>query len=195
MPKEKGTSTRFFIHHSNRYAMRKIKKVEKIIVKYSQDHITRSCGHRAEDLFCNALAMRGFLPKPKKVREYKGRQWKKTGHDLDYVFTRDGIEYGCEIKNSLGYIDKEELELKLEMCTYFGIRPLFIMRSAPKTYINMINMQGGFALIFETQIYELSQEKLVKEIREIIGLPVDCPKAIPSGMIDRFEDWHEKIIG
>lgn len=192
IPKERGTSTRYFIHKANRYAKRTINSMEKIIEEYSQDHITRSCGHRAEDLFCNALAMREFMPKAKKVKEYDGKKWERTGHDLDFVFMRDGIAYGCEIKNTLGYIDNEELKIKIEMCAHFGIKPLFIMRYSPKTYNNLINENGGFALIFETQIYELSQEKLVQKIKDVLGLPVICSKAIPDGIIDRFERWHNK---
>ncbi len=192
IPKEKGTSTRYFIHKSNRYPRRAINAMEKIIEEYSQDHITRSCGHRAEDLFVKALAMKGFMPDALKVKEYKGKKWVRTGHDLDFVFVRDGVAYGCEIKNTLGYIDKEELEIKLEMCSLFGIKPLFIMRYAPKTYNHMIYEQGGYAMIFETQIYELSQEKLVQTIKGVLGLPVVCSKAIPAGIIDRFERWHTK---
>jgi hypothetical protein len=103
--REGGTSTRYLIHHSNRYPIRQARKIEEIIEEYSKDHITRSCGHRAEDLFCKALAIHGFMPKGLKVKEHNGKKWEKTGHDLDYVFSRDGIEYGCEVKNTLGYID------------------------------------------------------------------------------------------
>lgn len=194
IPKEKGTSTRFFIHKANRYSKRTINSIKKIIKEYSQDNITRSCGHRAEDLFCNALAMRGFMPKAKKVKEYNDKKWEKTGHDLDFVFERDGVAYGCEIKNTLGYIDKEELEIKLEMCAFFGIKPFFIMRYSPKTYNKMIYENGGFALIFETQIYELSQGKLVEKMKDVLGMPVICSKAIPDGIIDRFEKWHDRSI-
>ena len=28
-------------------------------------------------------------------------------------------------------------------------------------------------------------------IKDKFGYEVDCPKAIPSGIIDRFEKWHE----
>ena len=192
IPKEKGTSTRYFVHRSNRYGRRAVKTMEKVAEEYSQDHITRSCGHRAEDLFCKALAMRGFLPAASKVREYGGKKWDKSGHDLDFIFRRDSIDYGCEIKNTLGYIDKEELEIKLQMCSFFGIKALFIMRYSPKTYNKMIYDYGGFALIYEAQIYELSQETLVKKIKDILGLPVICSKGIPDGIIDRFEKWHEK---
>lgn len=67
------------------------------------------------------------------------------------------------------------------------------MRYSPKTYNKLVYDHGGFALIFETQIYELSQEILVKKIRDVLGLPVICSKAIPDGIIDRFERWHMKL--
>ena len=70
IPKASGTSTRYFFHKSNRYPKRTINEMEKIIEEYSQDHITRSCGHRAEDLFCIAFAKHGFMPISSKVREF-----------------------------------------------------------------------------------------------------------------------------
>ena len=164
------------------------------IIEYSQDHITRSCGHRAEDLFCLSLAKRGFIIEGQKVKKYNGEEWTKTNHDLDFVFKKDGINYGCEIKNTLGYIEKKELDTKLEMCAFLRLRPLFILRYSPKTYNKDIIDAGGYAMIFESQIYELSQEKLVGKIRRHIGLPVLCSKAIPDGIIDRFIGWHTKKL-
>lgn len=190
----KGTSTRYFIHRSNRYPVRAIRTLEDIIQEYSKDNITRGCGYRAEDLFCKAFALRGFMPVGNKIKEFKGKRWTKTDNDLDFVFSRDGIEYGCEIKNTLGYIDKEELDIKIAMCAFFNLKPLFIMRYAPKTYNKLIFDNGGFALIFETQIYELGQVELVKKIKEVTGLPVICTKAIPDGIIDRFERWHKSKV-
>lgn len=189
-----GTTRHFYIEPSNRYPVRKINEMEKIINEFSQDHITRSCGRRAEDLFCLGLAKKGFRVKAEKVKELNGKKWEKTGHDLDFVFEREGIQYGCEIKNTLPYINKEELNIKIEMCEFFSIRPLFIMRFAPKSYINEIILKGGFALIFKYQIYELSQINLVKKIKEVLELPVDCQRAIEEGTIKRFENWHKKKI-
>jgi len=189
-----GTPIQFLVHYTNRYAKRTINELTKIIEEYSHDHITRSCGHRAEDLFALALASHGFLPTQKKVKEYKGKRWTKTGHNLDHIFEKDKVVYGSEIKNTLGYIEKEELEIKLEMCHTFHIRPLFILRYAPKTYIEMIREAGGYAMIFECQIYELSQVDLVQKIKTKLGLPVDCPQAIPEGIILRFNKWHTKSV-
>lgn len=192
MEREKGASTRYFVHKSNRYPMRKINKIEKLIKEYSDDTITRSCGHRAEDLFCGGLALKGFIPRDKKVNSYGGIKWEESGHNLDFLFEKDGVIYGCEIKNTLGYIQKEELEIKLRICEHLRVKPLFIMRWSPKTYNKMIIDKGGYVMIFGSQIYELSQVKLVEKLRKELGLPVDSPKAIPEGILMRFVNWHEK---
>ncbi|MEA1872772.1 MAG: hypothetical protein U9M91_05260 [Chloroflexota bacterium] len=68
------------------------------------------------------------------------------------------------------------------------------MRYAPKPYIKLIYENGGFALLFETQIYELGQVELVKKIKEVTCLPVICTKSIPDGIIDRFEKWHKTKV-
>jgi len=190
-----GMFTRFLTHPSNRYTKREIKRTQDIIEEYSRPEVTISCGIRAENLFCAGLAEKGFMPKDKKVRSFQGKTWEKSGHDLDYLFERDGIHYGCEIKNTLTYIDKEEFVTKMEMCEFLGIKPLFIMRYTPKTYMWEIYKKGGYGMLFEYQIYDLSQKELVEKIRETLGMPVDCPRAIPEGMLERFKTWHlEKAV-
>ncbi|MFC2170234.1 hypothetical protein ACFLRM_06710 [Acidobacteriota bacterium] len=189
-----GTEIHFYIHPSNRYPIRKINEMEKIVREYSQPHIAKSCGQRAEDLFCLGLFKAGFNYSEKKVKKFRRKEWKRTGHDLDFLFERDNIYYGCEIKNSLSYIDKDEFDIKLAMCDFFEIRPLFIMRMAPKSYIDEIHKKGGYALIFEWQLYELSQKNLVDRIRQYLDLKVDCPTAIYDSTIAKFESWHKKRV-
>lgn len=50
----------FYIHPSNRYPKRKTNAMEKVIREYSKEHITRSVGQRAEDLFSMGLMEKGF---------------------------------------------------------------------------------------------------------------------------------------
>ena len=95
-------------------------------------------------LFEAALAGAEFKPVARKVRAYAGKTWTDTGHDLDRVFERDGIAYGAEIKNTLPYIPRYELEVKMKMCKHLGLRPLFIVRMAPKNYINDVQVAGGW---------------------------------------------------
>lgn len=185
----------FYTHRLNRYPMRKINILENLIHSFSHSMITRSCGNRAEILFSSAFAGRGFTHRGPGVSEYNGKKWEETGHDLDYVFEKDGRAYGCEIKNTLPYIEKGELAVKLNMCAHLGLIPLFIMRWAPSDYNSEIIKRGGFALLFESQIYELSQADLVHRIREAFGpKKADSPTRIPEGIIDRFVTWHNKQV-
>src|SRR5262249_42753623 len=113
-------------------------------------------------------------------------------HDLDRVFVRDGIPYGVEIKNTLDYIERQELELKIQLCQTLELRPLFIVRMAPASYIERVRLAGGFTLIFKNQLYPQGSEAFAVRIREELGLPVGCPAAIETGTIQRFLVWHQK---
>jgi hypothetical protein len=180
-----------YTHPSNRYPQRAANFLTRIVEEYSSVPVTEGCGNRAEVLFAAALASRGFTHHGPGINKFQGIQWTQTSHNLDYIFERDGITYGCEIKNKLQYIEKKELELKVSICKHLDVIPFFILRHAPKTSINYVQKAGGFVLIFEAQIYELGQRALVEKLREILGeRKADCPRAIPSGIIDRFEKWH-----
>jgi hypothetical protein len=69
------------------------------------------------------------------------------------------------------------------MCRAFGIRPLFILRYAPKSYINDIIRAGGYAMIFEWQLYPLGREALAQAIRT--ELPEGGHPSADSGRDDR----------
>ena len=186
------TRVKFVFHKSNRYNKREIREKIEIIRSYSESEFTRACGRQAEVLFFNALTNRGFTPQGQETREYKGKRWESTNHNLDFIIERNGIAYGAEVKNKLRYIDKDELEIKLEICDFLSIKPLFIMRYSPKTYNNMIIIRGGYAMIYECQIYPFGAKSKVEQVKSKLSLPVDCPRAIPDGIIDRFEKWHNK---
>ena len=62
------------------------------------------------------------------TREYQGRVWETSEHNLDFIFERDGIAYGIEVKNTLGYMDREEFLLKIKLCEWLGIKPVFVCR-------------------------------------------------------------------
>jgi hypothetical protein len=108
---------------------------------------------------------------------------------------RDGVAYGVEIKNTLKYIPSDEFAVKLEMCRFLGLRPLFIMRFAPKSYNYQIIGAGGFSLIFKYQLYPFGQKAFADRVKEQLGLPVDCPVRISDGTIERFLKWHNASLG
>jgi hypothetical protein len=69
----------------------------------------------------NELVMKG-----RNARSYGGKEWTRTGHNLDFIFERDDVAYGVEVKNTLGYMDQEALQTKIEMCKWLGIKPVFV---------------------------------------------------------------------
>jgi len=72
----------------------------------------------------NELVMKG-----RNARSYGGKEWTRTGHNLDFIFERDDVAYGVEVKNTLGYMDQEALQTKIEMCKWLGIKPVFVDQS------------------------------------------------------------------
>lgn len=190
LPLKTGISIRIYWSPSLRYWKRAANKVKTLVEEHSRPEFAEALGVHCEMMFDAALPTVGFFPKGRNVREFGGKQWTQTGHNLDRVFERDGIAYGTEIKNTLDYISWEELTTKINMCHHLSLRPLFILRHAPKNYIQHVRLNGGFTLIFKWQLYPLGYLPLAKRSRAELGLPVDCPKSINQGTVERFLKWH-----
>ncbi|MGH8995915.1 MAG: hypothetical protein ACRDYB_07805, partial [Acidimicrobiales bacterium] len=95
---------------------------------------------------------------------------------------------------ALDYIDSDELDTKLDMCDYLGIKPVFVVRAMPRTWVHDVNERGGFVLILRFQLYPPLLRDLVARIRAGLELPVDHPKALAAGTVDRFTNWHERQL-
>lgn len=130
--------------------------------------------------------VRGFRALGLNTNEYGGKIWTETGHNLDFIIEKDGIVYGCEVKNTWDYIDREEMRIKMDLCDYLGIIPFFIVRYAPKTYLDEIYRRGGVFVLYVAQIYPFGMGELAGRIRETLQLQADSPRRIPEGIIDRF---------
>ena len=179
---------------SHRNWRRQAYRLVEQVAQYSSPDFARAVGRQGEMMFDAALPQYGFVPRGRDVREWQGRRWDQTEHDLDRVFEADGRFYGIEIKNTLKYIPKSELEIKMAMCRFLGLRPLFIMRFAPKTYTYDLYRAGGFALLFKDQLYPFGNERLAGDVRAELRLPVHCPPAVPDGHVVRFVNWHRLQI-
>jgi len=180
----------FYRSITYRYWKRKAYRVMELVSRFSKASFTSALGTHGEMMFDAALPRVGFMPTKSKVRSYGGVEWDKTQNDLDRVFERDGIAYGTEIKNTLSYIDKDELAIKVEMCKHLGLRPLFIVRMAPKSYVDLVEKEGGFTLIFKFQLYPFGQKAFANEVREQLRLPTDSPRRIEDGTVNRLLNWH-----
>lgn len=192
-----GTDT--FVAHlywpkRHRYPRRQMGEILELINAFSDNTFTRALGLTGETLLDASMARIGFRVLDQNVRAWEGRDWTATAHNLDRLVARDGILYGVEVKNTLGYIEREELRIKIEICRTLGAIPLFIFRSAPKTYIHRINLAGGFALLHADQFYPLMAEELAKRVRDTLTLPVRVVSQWPATSLDRFEKWHVRQV-
>jgi len=178
----------------HRYPRRQIREIVGLINEFSDPVFTRALGHNGEALADAGFARIGFRILQDKVREVDGKRWTETNHNLDRLVARDGVRYGVEIKNQLGYIDQDEFGTKLEMCEHFGVRPMFIARMMPKNYIETVRKAGGFSLILGNQHYPLLSEPLATRVRMVLGLPVLCIQSLPDTTLSRFENWHMKKL-
>ena len=184
----------FYAHRTHRYWRREIAGTRALLERIFAPDFTRAVGRHGELMFDAALGRNGFRAEATNTRAWKGRAWAATNHNLDRIITRDGRAYGVEIKNTQNYISRDELTVKIQICTYLDIVPLFIMRFAPKSYIHQVNKAGGFVLLFEHQMYPMGQTPLLTEVRDRLGLKVHSPTDVKEGDIHRLLIWHTKHL-
>ncbi|HTZ98477.1 MAG TPA: hypothetical protein VMB18_18890 [Terriglobales bacterium] len=177
---------RFFWARSNRYWRRQAARVVNLVRRFSDTAVTHAIGLQGELLVDAALPLAGFAPVARNVRSFNNKTWEETGHDLDRVVQREGVHYGVEIKNTLPYIPRDEFRVKLRMCKYLGLAPLFVSRMAPKNYSHEIIQQGGISWILGTQFYPFGHQELVETLKNHLQLPVDCPARIENGAVTRL---------
>jgi hypothetical protein len=79
---------------------------------------------------------------------------------------------------------------KMDLCEYLGLRPLFIMRWAPKSYINIMRERHGFGLLYEDQYFPPGHTTIVDGLKGLY-LPVRIVTATVPGVFERFVHWHE----
>jgi hypothetical protein len=88
----------------------------------------------------------------------------------------------------------KEFETKVRLCKILDVRPVFVARMLPKTWIHELVEAGGFALILKYQLYPWTHKELAKRVAGELGLPVDAPRALSEGTMQRFMKWHRKQV-
>lgn len=189
-----GGIVMIYWHNSLRYYKRPAQNTVGIVESYSKDIIGSSIGAHGEFLVIEGFAKLQFLLKGRNTSGYNGTKWTATAHNLDLIIEKDGIAYGVEVKNTLGYIDKEEYEIKMKMCKHLGIRPVFAARMLPVIWNYEIYKAGGFALIMKYLMYPEYLQDLAATMKNELFLPVDTPKSLYDGTLNRFNNWHLKNV-
>jgi hypothetical protein len=174
-----------------RYYKREAAGLVQLVNEYSDPNIGAALGLQAEALILEGFASLEFVMKGRDVNSFNGRVWAASDHNLDFVFEREGKAYGIEVKNSLGYMDKVEFDTKILMSQELGVRPVIAARMLPKTWIKELIDLGGFALVFQYQLYPWAHRELAKRVQKVLGLPVDSPRRLGEGTMRRFLNWHD----
>jgi hypothetical protein len=181
-----GGSIHLMWHRSHRYYRRDATRVVRLVEEYANPNIGGAVGLHGEHMVLEGFARRQFVMRGRHANAYGSQTWQTSAHDLDFIFERDSAAYGVEVKNTLGYMDYEELKVKLRMCKFLGIKPVFAARMLPKSWIKEVIDSGGFALIMKFQLYPLAHRELARRVSSELGLPVDTPKALAEGTMERF---------
>lgn len=181
-------------HRSYRYYKREAARTVSLVEEYADPNIGAALGLHGEAMALEGFASREFVMRGRETNEFGDRTWTETGHDLDFIFERDGLAYGVEVKNTLTYMDQREMRTKIRMAAHLGVTPVFVARMLPKTWITEINRAGGFALIIKYQLYPWAHRDLAKRVRAELGLPVDSPRRLQDGTMLRFARWHERRV-
>ena len=185
-----GGTVNLYWHKSNRFYKRSAKRVVELVQEYTEFSHDGALGLHGERMVLHAFARFQFVHQGENTREFNGKAWEKSEHDLDFIFERDSIGYGIEVKNTLNYMDYKEFKIKVNLCKHLGIRPVFAVRMIPKTWIKELIDAGGYAMILKYQLYPLSHQELAKKMVRELNLPVDTPRSIQQGTMDKFLHWH-----
>ena len=188
-----GSPLRLYWSKRNRYPKRAAAAIVTQVEKHSNPEMTRAIGHHAEVLFGIAAGREGFRLSGPSVRSYQGRVWIKTDHNLDWIFEKDGIGWGVEIKNTWAYIDREEMEIKINLSAFLGLKPLFIVRFSSKSYVELVRQAGGFSLLYKTQLFPPGHSAAVERLKEL-GFPVATCQAVPDDNFRRFVKYHDRLV-
>lgn len=189
-----GGTVHLMWHRGHRYFRRDAQRVVRLVEEYADPNIGAAIGIQGELLVLEGFARQQFVMRGRNTNAFGEMKWVETEHDLDFIFERDGIAYGLEVKNTLGYMSHEELEVKVRMCAALGLKPLFVARMLPKSWINEVVAAGGFALILKYQLYPVTHRELAQRVQRELKLPVDAPRALNDGTVGRFVRWHERNL-
>lgn len=185
-----GGSINLLWHRSHRFYKRSSTRLVRLVEEYADPNIGGALGLHGEAMVLEGFARSQFVMRGRNTRSFAGRTWEGGEQNLDFIFERDGIAYGVEVKNTLGYLDHDEFDAKTRLCQFLGLNPVFAVRMLPKTWINDLNQERGFALVMKFQLYPWTHKELARRVKAELGLPVDAPRALADGTMKRFLDWH-----
>ena len=177
--------------------------IAKIVDEYSDPKNSKLIGNHLETLVGQELRAQEFDIIGTNTKEYGGKKWTQTDHDLDIIAKHryGSLVIGVEIKNTLDVMSPDEIDIKIDICKHLEIMPIFAVRWV-KPYFDCIRRQGGFSWIFKTQIYPTGKDEFTKKLYEKLSnlekfngrnhsleFPIKARTTLPEGSINNFSNW------
>lgn len=189
-----GTTIKTYWNKKYRYYKKSANQLISLVEDFSNHEVGKTLGQYGEDIILKAFARCEFVLKGEQTRTFQGKAWTATEHNLDFIFEKDSITYGMEVKNTLSYIEKREFDFKLELCQSLSLRPVFAVRMMPKTWIYELYKAGGYAIILHYQMYPQHLKTLAERIAEELLLPTSYPRNLEQGTMQKFLNYHIKNV-
>ncbi len=170
-----------------------VKSTCKLIDKYSNPDVSKQYGEYLESLVKAELQKQGFTIVGVHTNKYKNKKYSKSNNNLDFIAEhRSGrLTIGVEVKNTISMVDKKEVDIKVQMCDFLGITPVFATRWL-EPYTKLIDDKGGFSWTFKTQLYPPYVNALTKTLSKRLHLPVNVETKLPPESVQLFHNWVKK---
>lgn len=149
-----------------------MKAKAKIISLYDSSEISKDLGDHFESVVKHELRANQLQIVATHANSYKGKQWQKSNANLDFIAEHpDGRAFGIQAKNELKHIEKQELLEQLEICRCLKIRPIFIVRYMPWSFVPIVRGRDGFVITLGTQFYPIGHKKMCQQIQDKLSIP------------------------
>ena len=188
-------ATKLPIKYVEKNLLGKIEKASYWISRYSDVKSNKMIGDHLHYLVKNELRVNGFeIIGEKHVNSYRGKKWNRSKHTLDIIAEHKikKITIGVEIKNMLTQTPKSDIVIKLEMCKFLGIYPIFAFRWQ-EIHRDIIEKEKGLLWQFKDQIYPFGQENLIFELQKRFGFPVIVKGELPKEAIMSLRTWVNRF--
>lgn len=182
----------FVCNRSRRYISREITTRIAIVDRFSDDEVNNGVGKYAEILFAHMLEKNQFQVVDRHTKSFRGKTWRKSRKNLDFIVEKDGIIYGMEVKNTFDYMPQDEFEEKLDMCQFLGLLPVFPVRYSSPQQFELMDKVDGLALTFKTRIFPPGNQNLVTAIWNHFRLPVNIWDSILPPIEAIFLNYHHR---
>ena len=161
---------------------------------------TSVSGH-VEDLFHDAFLSLGFKFRGRDVSTLGDRKAVgvpgKEPPNVDFVFERDGIRYGIDVKNWIRYewITRKEVVSKVTVAEQLGVVPFVVARYADKDVVyKEIVQKGGLVYSYRHLLVPSVYESLAKAAHELLGYPILAVDRLPDFKVDWIGRLHSALV-